>query len=146
VTAELEGRWNQALAQVSALESRLEALALDPVPAISAEQKQRLGELGRDLKRLWEEPQAAVAGGALTSWVARSRAAPGGPASNSHYDFGQPPPGEGTRPTSPQNRPLVGRVPSPGGPMWSIMRIAAVRLIGRDKRSGLRYPSAIRMS
>jgi DNA invertase Pin-like site-specific DNA recombinase len=60
VTAELEGRWNQALAQVSALESRLEALALDPVPAISAEQKQRLGELGRDLKRLWEEPQAPV--------------------------------------------------------------------------------------
>jgi len=44
--------------------------------------------------------------------------------SNSHYDLGQPPPGEGTRPTSPQNRPLVGRVPSPGGPMWSIMRIA----------------------
>ena len=60
VTAELEGRWNQALAQVSALESRLQALALDPVLAISAEQKQRLGELGRDLKRLWEEPQAPV--------------------------------------------------------------------------------------
>ena len=36
-----------------------------------------------------------------------------------------PPPGEGTRPTPPQNRPLVGRVPSPGVPIWSIMRIAA---------------------
>jgi DNA invertase Pin-like site-specific DNA recombinase len=60
VAAELEGRWNQALAQVSALESRLQAMALDRVPAISAEQKQRLGELGRDLKRLWEEPQAPV--------------------------------------------------------------------------------------
>ena len=45
--------------------------------------------------------------------------------SNSHYGLGQRPPGEGTRPTPPQNRPLVGRVPSPGGPMWSIMRIAA---------------------
>jgi DNA invertase Pin-like site-specific DNA recombinase len=60
VAAELEGRWNQALAQVSALESRLQALLADTVPAISAEQKQRLGELGRDLKRLWEEPQAPV--------------------------------------------------------------------------------------
>ena len=30
------------------------------MPAISAEQKQRLGELGRDLKRLWEAPQAPV--------------------------------------------------------------------------------------
>jgi hypothetical protein len=60
VAAELEGRWNQALTQVSALESRLQALSLEAVPAISAEQKQRLGELGRDLKRLWEEPQAPI--------------------------------------------------------------------------------------
>jgi hypothetical protein len=60
VAAELEGRWNQALAQVCALESRLQALPRETVPAISAEQKQRLGELGRDLKRLWEEPQAPV--------------------------------------------------------------------------------------
>ena len=60
VAAELEGRWNQALAQVSALESRVQALALKTVPAISAEQKQRLGELGRDLKQLWEAPQAPV--------------------------------------------------------------------------------------
>jgi hypothetical protein len=29
--------------------------------------------------------------------------------SNSHYGPGQPPPGEGTRPTPPQNPPLVGR-------------------------------------
>src|SRR5437867_9950253 len=36
----------------------------------------------------------------------------------------QPTPGEGTRPTPPQNRRLVGRVPSPGVPIWSIMRIA----------------------
>jgi DNA invertase Pin-like site-specific DNA recombinase len=60
VAAELEGRWNQALTQVSALESRLQALSLEAVPAISAEQKQRLGELGRDLKRLWEEPPAPI--------------------------------------------------------------------------------------
>jgi len=60
VAAELEGRWNQALAQVSALASRLQALSLEAVPAISAEQQQRLGELGRDLKRLWEEPPAPI--------------------------------------------------------------------------------------
>jgi DNA invertase Pin-like site-specific DNA recombinase len=60
VAAELEGRWNQALAQVSALESRLQALSLAAVPAISAAQQQRLGELGRDLKQLWEAPQAPV--------------------------------------------------------------------------------------
>ena len=60
VAAELEGRWNQALAQVSALEGRLQALSLEAVPTISAEQQQRLGELGRDLKQLWEAPQAPV--------------------------------------------------------------------------------------
>src|ERR1035438_8486405 len=37
--------------------------------------------------------------------------------SNSHYGRGQRPPGEGTRPTPPQNGLLVGRVPSPGEPM-----------------------------
>ena len=36
------------------------------------------------------------------------------------------PPGEGTRPTTRPNRHLVGRVPSPGVPVLSIMRIAAV--------------------
>ena len=36
-----------------------------------------------------------------------------------------PAPGEGTRPTNPQNRHLVGRVPSPGVPTGLIMRIAA---------------------
>ncbi len=60
VAAELEGRWNQALAQVCALESRLEALSRAAVPALSVEQQQRLGELGRDLKQLWEAPQAPV--------------------------------------------------------------------------------------
>jgi hypothetical protein len=44
--------------------------------------------------------------------------------SNSHFGSVTPAPGEGTRPTPPQNRPLVGRVPSPGVPIWSIMRIA----------------------
>jgi len=48
--------------------------------------------------------------------------------SNSHYGLGQRPPGEGTRPTPPQHRPFVGRVPSPGGPMWPIMRITASTL------------------
>ena len=49
----------------------------------------------------------------------------------SHYGPGHAPPGEGTRPTPPQNRPLVGRVPSPGDPVWPIMRIA-----GRFFRAG----------
>ena len=35
-----------------------------------------------------------------------------------------PAPGEGTRPNNPQNRHLVGRVPSPGVPTGLIMRIA----------------------
>ena len=36
-----------------------------------------------------------------------------------------PLPGEGTRPTPPQNRPLVSREPSPSVSIWSLMRIAA---------------------
>ena len=63
----------------------------------------------------------------LARWnpeTARERKANRLPGSNSHYAPGQPPPGEGTRPTPPQIRPLVGRVPSPGGPIGSIMRIA----------------------
>jgi hypothetical protein len=60
VTAELEGRWNQALAKVSELEGRVQALRAEGAQTISAEQKQRLLEMGKDLQRLWEDSQAPV--------------------------------------------------------------------------------------
>ena len=60
VAAELEARWNQALAKVRELEARVRGLQAETAQAISPEQKQRLGELGRDLKRLWEDPHAPV--------------------------------------------------------------------------------------
>jgi hypothetical protein len=60
VAAELEARWNQALARVSELEGRVQALQVEKAQTITAEQKQRLSELGKDLKRLWEDPLAPV--------------------------------------------------------------------------------------
>ena len=60
VAAELEARWNQALAKVSELEGRVKALQVETAQTITAEQKQRLSELGKDLKRLWEDPSAPV--------------------------------------------------------------------------------------
>ena len=60
VAAELEGRWNQALAKVSELEGRVQALQAEGAQTISTEQKQRLAEMGKDLQRLWEDPQAPV--------------------------------------------------------------------------------------
>jgi len=60
VAAELESRWNQALAKVSELEDRVQTLQVEVAQAITAEQRQRLLELGKDLKRLWENPQAPV--------------------------------------------------------------------------------------
>ena len=60
VAAELEARWNHALAKVSELEGRVQALRVEGAQTITAEQKQRLSELGKDLKRLWEDPQAPV--------------------------------------------------------------------------------------
>jgi DNA invertase Pin-like site-specific DNA recombinase len=59
VAAELEGRWNGALAQVAELEGRLQELTTQSAP-ISDEQKRQLLEMGRDLRRLWDEAQAAV--------------------------------------------------------------------------------------
>jgi DNA invertase Pin-like site-specific DNA recombinase len=59
VAAELEGRWNGALAQVTELESRLQELRGEALP-LTNEQKRRLLEMGKDLRRLWDEPQAAV--------------------------------------------------------------------------------------
>jgi DNA invertase Pin-like site-specific DNA recombinase len=59
VTAELEGRWNGALAQVAELEGRLQELRGEALP-LTNEQKRRLLEMGKDLRRLWDEPQAPV--------------------------------------------------------------------------------------
>ena len=59
VAAELEGRWNGALAQVTELESRLQELRGEALP-LTSEQKRRLLEMGKDLRRLWYEPQAPV--------------------------------------------------------------------------------------
>lgn len=47
--------------------------------------------------------------------------------------FCQRSPGEGTRPTRPQTDPLVGRVSSPGIPVWSIMRIAVKPIALRER-------------
>jgi hypothetical protein len=58
VAAELEARWNQALAKVSELESRLQASKNQAPQAITTEQKAQLLEMGKDLKRLWDWPQA----------------------------------------------------------------------------------------
>lgn len=59
VAGELEGRWNGALAQVAELESRFKELREEALP-VTDEQKRRLLEMGKDLRRLWDEPQAPV--------------------------------------------------------------------------------------
>ena len=59
VAVELEARWNGALAQVAELESRLQELRGEAAP-LTDQQKRRLSEMGKDLRRLWDEPQAPV--------------------------------------------------------------------------------------
>jgi hypothetical protein len=59
VAGELEGRWNGALAQVAELESRLQELRGEAAP-LTDEQKRRLLEMGKDLRRLWDEAQTAL--------------------------------------------------------------------------------------
>jgi len=59
VASELEQRWNQALAQVSELESRVHWLRETAEP-LSAPQRERLLELGTDLGALWQHPAASV--------------------------------------------------------------------------------------
>jgi DNA invertase Pin-like site-specific DNA recombinase len=58
VAAELEARWNQALEKVSELENRVQASKSQTPQAITAEQRRQLLEMGKDLRRLWEAPQA----------------------------------------------------------------------------------------
>jgi DNA invertase Pin-like site-specific DNA recombinase len=59
VASELEQRWNQALAQAAAVEARLATLRAQPAP-LNERQKERLLELGSDLRQLWQHPAAAV--------------------------------------------------------------------------------------
>ena len=57
VSAELEARWNAALAQVSESEARLQLLDASLQP-LSDAQRLRLLELGSDLRAAWEHPHA----------------------------------------------------------------------------------------
>lgn len=59
VAAELENRWNEALAQVQNLEQRLEEMGPQPAP-VSQRERDRLLELGQDLEALWYHPAAPV--------------------------------------------------------------------------------------
>jgi hypothetical protein len=59
VAGELEARWNTALKNVAELESRRQELGQQPA-GLSSEQRQRLLDLGSDLPRLWNDPQASV--------------------------------------------------------------------------------------
>ena len=60
VAAELEARWNEALGRVAALESRC-AETRSALNEFSAEEQERLLELGADLRELWNHPQAPMA-------------------------------------------------------------------------------------
>jgi hypothetical protein len=59
VAGELEHRWNHALAQVAEVEARLDTLREMPEP-LSDRQKDRLLELGADLRLLWHHADAPV--------------------------------------------------------------------------------------
>jgi DNA invertase Pin-like site-specific DNA recombinase len=59
VASELETRWNRALQSVAELEQRMQTLTQAP-SSISAEQKKQLLELGEELPRVWNDPQAPV--------------------------------------------------------------------------------------
>jgi DNA invertase Pin-like site-specific DNA recombinase len=59
VAAELEARWNTALAQLAEAEARLQAEQKAQMP-LSEEQQKRLLALGSDLQTLWNDPAAPV--------------------------------------------------------------------------------------
>lgn len=59
VAAELEARWNAALAQVGEAEARLQAEPPSQTP-LSESDCRRLLELGADLRALWDDPSAPV--------------------------------------------------------------------------------------
>ncbi|MCI0437481.1 MAG: recombinase family protein [Gemmatimonadetes bacterium] len=59
VAGELEARWNQALAEVGALEARVHTTRAAAVP-LSAQQKERMLELAADLRLVWSHPSATM--------------------------------------------------------------------------------------
>jgi hypothetical protein len=59
VASELEARWNRSLQAVAELETRMRTLP-QAASSVSAEQKKQLLELGENLPRLWNDPQAPV--------------------------------------------------------------------------------------
>jgi DNA invertase Pin-like site-specific DNA recombinase len=59
VAAELEGRWNEALGRVAALESRC-AETMSALAESTGAERERLLELGDDLRELWNHPQAPM--------------------------------------------------------------------------------------
>ena len=60
VAGELERRWNTALAAVRALEEELEPLLRQRPAAMSAEERQRLLQMGADLEAAWRHPAATA--------------------------------------------------------------------------------------
>jgi DNA invertase Pin-like site-specific DNA recombinase len=59
VACELEKRWNETMVAVGELENQIEQASADR-PSLNADEKRRLLDLGRDVKSLWEHPQASV--------------------------------------------------------------------------------------
>ena len=60
VAGELERRWNAALTTVRALEEELQELARQRPAALSAEERQRLLQMGADLEAAWHHPAASA--------------------------------------------------------------------------------------
>ena len=60
VAAELERRWNERLVNVRALEEQLAKCGELPAITLSAEERERLLELGRDLSQAWYGVGASV--------------------------------------------------------------------------------------
>jgi excisionase family DNA binding protein len=60
VAAELEQRWNAQLSEVQRLQSELEALS-EPAHVLSSDERQRLLNLGADLRAAWKQPGATEA-------------------------------------------------------------------------------------
>lgn len=60
VAHELERRWNGALAAVRALEEELEVQLRQRPAALSAEERQRLLQMGADLEAAWHHPAATA--------------------------------------------------------------------------------------
>ncbi len=58
VTAELERRWNERLAQVSQRQAEIEALEAEASPSLTPTQRDELIALGADLPRVWSHPAA----------------------------------------------------------------------------------------